>query len=255
MTDKTTAVAYVRNMGGSHSLPCNDIARQIWEWCIPRNIWLSISHIPRAINVIADQASRVFNDSTEWKLDVHVFNRIVNILGQPTIDLFASRLSYQLTPYVSWLPDPQAMAIDAFTLDWTNHFLYAFPPFSILPQFLQKLEMDQAQAILIAPNWPTQPWYPKLTRLLIRKPLLLPRHTSNVHLPFNPDQRHPLGSQLRLMACLLSGNPSRVEEFHKQLKTQSSARGGQQPRNNTGPTLRSGSYLRIGKLWIPFTHL
>ena len=147
------------------------------------------------------------------------------------------------------------MTIDAFTLDWTNHFLYAFPPFSILPQFLQKLEMDQAQAILIAPNWPTQPWYPKLTRLLIRKPLLLPRHTSNVHLPFNPDQRHPLGSQLRLMACLLSGNPSRVEEFHKQLKTQSSARGGQQPRNNTGSTLRSGSYLCIGKLWIPFTHL
>ena len=95
MTDNTTAVAYVRKMGGSHSLPCNDIARQIWEWCIPRNIWLSISHIPGAINVITDQASRVFDDSTEWKLDVHVFNRIVNILGQPTIDLFASRLNYQ----------------------------------------------------------------------------------------------------------------------------------------------------------------
>ena len=99
-----------------------------------------------------------FDDSTEWKLNVGVFNRIVNILGTPTIDMFASRLNYQLTPYVSWLSDPQAMAIDAFTLDWTNHFLYAFPPFSILPQFLQKLEMDQAQAILIAPNWPTQPW-------------------------------------------------------------------------------------------------
>ena len=72
--------------------------------------------------------SRVFDDSTEWKLDVDAFNRIVNILGPPTIDLFASRLNYQLTTYVSWLPDPQAMAIDAFTLDWTNHFLYAFPP-------------------------------------------------------------------------------------------------------------------------------
>ena len=150
-----------------------------------------------------------------------VVNRIVNILGPPTIVLSASRLNYQPTTYVSWLPDSQAMAIDAFTLDWTNHFLYAFPPFSILPQFLQKLEMDHAQAILIAPNWPTQPWYPKLTRFLIRKPLLLPRHKSNVHLPFSPEQRHPLGNQLRLMTCLLSGNPSRVEECHKQLKTQS----------------------------------
>ena len=129
--------------------------------------------------------------------------------------MFASRLNYQHTPYVSCLPDPQAMAIDAFTLDWSNHFLYAFLPLSILPQFLQKLELDQAQAILIAPNWPTQPWYPRLTRLFIWKPLFLPRHTSNFHLPFTPEQCHPLGSPLCLMACLLSGNPSRKEEFHK----------------------------------------
>ena len=255
MTDNTTAVAYVRNMGGSHSLLCNNIAREIWEWCIPRNIWISVSHIPGEFNVIADQASRVFDDSTEWKLNVDVFNRIVKLLGTPTIDMFASRLNHQLTPYVSWLPDPQAMAIDAFTLDWANYFLYAFPPFSILPQVLQKLEIDQAQAILIAPNWLTQPWYPKLTRLLIQKPLLLPQHLSNVHLPFAPEQSHPLGRRLRLIACHLSGNLSRVEEFRKQLKTQSSTLGGQGPKNNTGSTWRSGSHMRIRGLWIPFTHL
>ena len=100
-----------------------------------------------------------------------------------------------------------------FTLDWTDHFLYAFPLFSIFPHFLQKLETDQAQAILIAPNWSIQPWYPKLTRLLIQEPLLLPRHTSNVHLPFNQRKNHPLGKHLRLMACLLSGDPSKVEAF------------------------------------------
>ena len=80
MTDNTTTAAYVPNMGGSHSLPWNDIARKIWEWCIPRNMWLSISHIPEEINVIADQASRVFDDSAGWNLNVDVFNRIVNIL-------------------------------------------------------------------------------------------------------------------------------------------------------------------------------
>ena len=136
MTYSTTAAAYARNMGGFRSLPCNDIAKQIWEWCVPRNVWLSISHIPGEINAIADRASRVFDDSTEWKLNVDVFNRIANILRTPTIDMFASRFTYQLTAYISWPPDPQAMAIDAFTLDWTNHFfLYSFPPFSILPQF------------------------------------------------------------------------------------------------------------------------
>lgn len=159
--------------------------------------------------------------------------------------MFASRLNYQHTPYVSWLPDPQAMAIDAFTLDWSNYFLYASAPLSIPPQFLQKLELDQAQAILIVPNWPTQPWNPRLTRLFIWKPLYLQRHTSNFHLPFTPEQCHPLGSPHCLMACLLSRSLSRVEEFHKQLKTQSSTRGGQRAKNNTGSTLRSGNHLQI----------
>lgn len=143
MTYNTTAVAYVRNTGGSHSLTCNDITRQIWEWCLPRIIWVSTSPIPVEI--------RAFDDSTEWKLNVDVFNTIVNILGTPTIDMFASRLNHQLTTFVSWLPDPQAMAIDVFPLDWTNHFLRAFPSFSILPQFLQKLEMDQAKSSCLPP--------------------------------------------------------------------------------------------------------
>lgn len=100
-TDNTTAVASVRNIGGSHSLPFNDIAIQIWKWCVPRNVWLSISPIPGELNVIADQTSRGFHGLTEWKLDVDVFNRIVNILGTTTIDMFASQSNYQLAPCVS----------------------------------------------------------------------------------------------------------------------------------------------------------
>lgn len=30
MIDNTTAVAYINNMGGSHSAPCNALAREIW---------------------------------------------------------------------------------------------------------------------------------------------------------------------------------------------------------------------------------
>lgn len=73
----------------------------MWKWYVPRNIWLSISPIPGELIVIADQTSRVFHGLTEWKLDVDVFNRIVNILGTPTIDIFATQLNYQLAPYVS----------------------------------------------------------------------------------------------------------------------------------------------------------
>ena len=55
MTDNTTTVAYIRNMGGSQSLDCNEIARAIWLWCLPRDIWLTVSHIPGQHNVVADR--------------------------------------------------------------------------------------------------------------------------------------------------------------------------------------------------------
>ena len=53
-----------------HAILCNDMARRIWEWCITRQICLTIGHIPGGLNDIGDTPSRVFDVSTEWKLDV-----------------------------------------------------------------------------------------------------------------------------------------------------------------------------------------
>ena len=111
-------------------------------------------------------------------------------------------------------------AFDAFTLDLNNMFFYAFPPFSVIPLVLQKLDMDQAQAILIVPNWPTQPWYLTLTKLLIQQPVFLPKHKSNVILTLKPEKEHPLGTKLRLMACLLSGDSSQTKAYHQRVKLQ-----------------------------------
>ncbi len=47
-SDNTTAVAYINSMGGIKSESCNDMASQIWEWCITKQIWLSACHIPGA---------------------------------------------------------------------------------------------------------------------------------------------------------------------------------------------------------------
>ena len=88
-TDNTTTVAYIRNMGGTHSSVCNSVARDIWLWCKERKIWLTVTHIPGIDNVDADKESRIFNDKTEWKLDSTILKSITEILGCPTIDLFA----------------------------------------------------------------------------------------------------------------------------------------------------------------------
>ena len=99
----------------------------MWLWCIDKGIWLSAAHLPGSQNVQADRASRIFHDQTEWKLDPDIFHRITSQLIKPEVDLFASRLNFQLDRYVSWKPDPGALAVDAFTLDWGSYVFYAFP--------------------------------------------------------------------------------------------------------------------------------
>ena len=43
----------------------------------------------------------------------------------------------------------------------------AFPPFAILGKVLQKVMSAKSTGLVIAPNWPTQPCYSLLLKLLI----------------------------------------------------------------------------------------
>ncbi|XP_031559870.1 uncharacterized protein LOC116296056 [Actinia tenebrosa] len=106
LSDNQTAVAYIRNMGGTHSPSCNLITREILLWCKQRKITITISHLPGHLNVQADKASREFKDDIEWSLDTGVFTMLSRKWGQPQIDMFASRLNHKISLYVSWKPDP-----------------------------------------------------------------------------------------------------------------------------------------------------
>ena len=189
-------------MGGCRSKAC----KRIWDWCISRYIWLTSTQIAGIDSTDADTLSRVFDDQTEWRLDIACYQRIVDYFRcEPKCDLFASRLNYQIANYVSWLPDPGTSAVDAFEVDWQGRLMYALPPFSLMGHVLQKIETDEADVLVIALRWPTQSWYPELIHLLVRHPVLLPYHCSLTTLPFARQRVHPLGRQLNLMACLLSG--------------------------------------------------
>ena len=59
---------------------------------------------------------RILKLTTEWKLDFQVVTDIFTLFGRPVLDLFASRLYYQLPRYVSWIADPNVVGLDAFTL-------------------------------------------------------------------------------------------------------------------------------------------
>ena len=174
--DNMTAVYYINRMGGTHSKKLMEITSQIWNWSLDRKIFLSAEHLPGIQNVDADQESRRKQDSSEWKLDPLIFQQIMQILGPCQVDLFASRISAQLPKYMSWKPDPGAIATDALSQPWTNIKGYAFPPFSLIGRCLSKIRREGIkEMILIAPVWPTQPWFAILLSMLFRRPLLLPK--------------------------------------------------------------------------------
>ncbi|XP_058973292.2 uncharacterized protein [Pocillopora verrucosa] len=116
-SDNSTTVNYINAMGGVHSRECHTIAKDIWQWCIEKQIWLTAAHIPGTKNVEADRESRVFSDNKEWMIRSDIFQQITDIWGEPSIDLFASRLNHQVPCYVSWKPDPGAAFIDAFSFN------------------------------------------------------------------------------------------------------------------------------------------
>ena len=119
-------------MGGSKSPLLNTLAKEIWNWCIERDIWVSAVHIAGELNTSADNKSRNFSDKHEWSLSKAYFLEIFSTFPELNIDLFPSGLDNQLDTYCSWKPDPGCTYVDAFSINWNNFNFFAFPPFSLI---------------------------------------------------------------------------------------------------------------------------
>ena len=236
-SDSSCAVSYLNSMGGVKSDKCNRLAKQIWSWCIERDLWLTATHVPGSENE-ADESSRNFNENTEWMLDKNVFHEIFQIWQLPQIDMFASRLNKQIDKYVSWKRDPDALWINAFTNSWSDIYFYAFPPFSQIMRCLRKVLRDTAECLIIVPLWPTQIWYPELLKMLVDSPRILP--PGNILSLVNSQRVHPLMNKLHLVACRLSGDPIKSETFRAKLRTSFSHLGVEEPRNNILHISRNG---------------
>ena len=139
-------------------------------------------------------------------LNPKIFNKAQNILSfQPQIDCFATRINTQFSEYVSRRPDPEAKFLDAFTVNWRPCLYYLFPPFSMLPRVLQKIQVEQEETLVVAPYSPTQPWFSQILSLAAQKPLIYKPSATNLILPQDPKAKHPLAEKLSLMVAVLSG--------------------------------------------------
>lgn len=210
--DNTTAISYINRMGGIQFPHLNNLARNIWQWCEIRNITLFASYVNTKEN-LADEGSRVTNPDIEWELCDNAFHSIVHEFGTPIVDLFASRTNAKCEYFVSWKQDPDAMTVDAFTINWKHSYFYAFPPFSLILKCLRKIIDDEATGILVFPYWPSQSWFPLLKDLLISDMIFF---GPNKHLlKSHSREPHPLHVSLTLAAAKLCGRRGSAAAHHR----------------------------------------
>ena len=232
--DNRVAVAYINKMGGTHSRKLCDLALEMWEWCIERRLTVHAEHLLGKFNVTADFESRHPNDSSDWQLSPRVFRELDLHYGPMTVDLFASFRNTQLTIFFSWKPDPKASAIDALAQPWIHHRPYMFPPFALIGRCLQKIRKEVVPfALLVAPIWWSQTWYPLVLEMLVDLPQILP-NSDNLLLN-SQSEPHPLVIQghLTLAAWPISGDPCRIKDFRKGLLTSYVPPGEKGQRNHT----------------------
>ena len=85
-----------------------------------------------------------------------LFQNVVDKFRKPDKDPFASRINRKLKRYVSWHPEPEVMAVNAFYLTWNNNYFCMFPPFSLVGRVSAKVNRDKTEEVISVPDWSTQ---------------------------------------------------------------------------------------------------
>lgn len=209
--DNITALAYINKMGGTQHRSLNELTKELWEWCIERKIWIFAEYVASNEN-LAYEGSRINNIDTEWELSGYAYNTLCKEFGNPSIDLFATRINRKCERYCSWERDPDALSINSLTISWKDEFWYAFPPFSLILKVLKKIKEEGSTGILIVPLWSIQPWYPEFKHLPISKMVTFKPSTK---LLLSPCRKvtHPLASSLTLVGGVISGSRCRKRTY------------------------------------------
>ena len=177
--DAMVTVWYFKNHGGRSPL-LNRIFRFLWEQlrAVGSTI-VDMVHVAGAQFVAegTDLLSRPpffpensVADRDEWRLEQQWFLRIQNWAGcELAADLFADRDNHRLPVFFSAAICADAAGLpDCFANPWPVGVSYAFPPLHLTPRVVQHALDTDSHLVLLVPNWPSQPWWPKLMSITTR---------------------------------------------------------------------------------------
>ena len=175
-SDNSTALAYLRKQGGTHSSSLNDVAQVLLHLCEAQLVRLLPQYISGHLNVLADSLSRRSQVlGSEWTLCPQAFAELL-CRWPATIDLFATSMTHRLPVYFSPMYNPMSADTDAMLQPWDGLQAYAFPPFGLLPRVLEKVRASRnLELTLVAPFWPQHLWFPTFWSCYWRSPFSCPK--------------------------------------------------------------------------------
>jgi len=175
-TDSTSTFDLLRRGGARGSPVLTHLVRRIWLYCAVKGIHLASDYVGAGVIIRsgADALSRR-EDHSECCLGDLQFALLWRHWGPFAVDMFATFASVRWCvdarvplPYWSLWVDAHTRGVDSLTADWAQQggVCYAFPPVHLVGKVLQVLASQAAaDAVLVAPRWPSQWWWPLLGRL------------------------------------------------------------------------------------------
>ena len=212
-TDNSTEVSYINKQRGTRSTSLLRLTVELFLWLESQDIIVRARHIPGCLNVIADHLSRPNQPiPTEWSLHPEIVKRIFRFWGTPEVDMFATLSNSHLPRFMSPCPGAKSPSGGCSVSRLAGEVNVHVPTFPLLSKVMQKLRSTQvAEVILVAPWWPSQPWFPHLLRLCVEHPLFLPYRQD---LLSQQDQKYISdGKSFHLHAWRLSCDTTKQQAF------------------------------------------
>ena len=167
--DNNAALQAIKNQGSSKSWPISCLSVIILKKASLKGILIQPVRVSSEENILADCASRNQN-VPDWSISEKLVSKMFSHFGIPDVDLMATVLSRKAPMYFAWNKfDPKSWGQDSLAKDvnWNIFQLpYCFPPFPLLGQVLARVrEQKVNRMLLVAPWWPTKPWFSTLLNM------------------------------------------------------------------------------------------
>jgi hypothetical protein len=164
-SDNTTTVHIINNKRAALSL-CAPL-RNLLACSRRMQLRLRAVYLPGMQNDTADRLSRM-GERTGFCLQGPILRELLGEADfEPTLDVFAREPGLWVQTRAAERPEANMLwQGQGMLLSWQGERLFLHPPLHRIGAVLRRLQREPTPALLITPNWESQPWSPILAEMV-----------------------------------------------------------------------------------------